>query len=69
MPNTPWDEMLIKSHQLRMFEKHGINALQDFSESMYRQFGVRVAVLAGYCDGTGEPAIMLYVYHPYLVTK
>ncbi len=44
-----------------MFEKHGINTMRDFSESMYRQYGVRVAILAGYCDTDGEPAIMLYV--------
>jgi hypothetical protein len=56
---------LTESHQLRMFEKHGINALRDFSETMYRQFGMRVAILGGYCNGEGEPAIMLYAYNPY----
>jgi hypothetical protein len=50
-----------KSHQLRMFEKHGMGALRDFSESMYHQFGVRVAILGGYSDADGEPAIMLCV--------
>ena len=44
-----------------MFEKHGISTLREFSEMMYRQYGVRVAVLAGYCDAEGESAIMLYV--------
>ncbi|KAI9438332.1 hypothetical protein H4582DRAFT_2057761 [Lactarius indigo] len=44
--------------QQRMFGKHGINTMRDFSESMYRQYGVRVAILAGYCDSDGEPAIM-----------
>jgi hypothetical protein len=43
-----------------MFEKHGISTIRDFSESMYRQYGVRVAILGGYCDGDNEPAIMLY---------
>jgi hypothetical protein len=47
-----------------MFEKHGVLALQEFSRSMHQQFGVRVAVLAGYCDGEGEPAVMLYAPHP-----
>jgi hypothetical protein len=44
-----------------MLEKHGINALRDFSESMFHQYGVRIAVLAGYCDSSGDPTIMLYV--------
>lgn len=48
-----------KFHRLRMFEKHGPRALREFSENMYRQLGVRVVILAGYCDGEGDPAIML----------
>ena len=48
-----------KFHRLRMFEKHGPRALWEFSENMYRQLGVRVVILAGYCDGEGDPAIML----------
>ncbi|KAI9433116.1 hypothetical protein H4582DRAFT_2082572 [Lactarius indigo] len=36
--------------QQRMFEKHGIHTIRDFSETMYRQYGVRVAILGGYCD-------------------
>ena len=42
-----------------MFEKHGPRALREFSENMYRQLGVCVVILAGYCDGEGDPAIML----------
>jgi hypothetical protein len=53
------DKKQLKPRQLRMFEKHGHNALREFSENMYRQYGVRIAVLAGYCDGDGEPAILL----------
>jgi hypothetical protein len=53
-----------KPHQPRMFEKHGLSALHDFSESMHHQYGLRVAILGGYCDGDGEPVIMLYVYNP-----
>jgi hypothetical protein len=47
-----------------MFEKHGLSALRDFSESMHHQYGLLVAILGGYCDGDGEPTIMLYVYNP-----
>ncbi|KAF8265600.1 hypothetical protein EI94DRAFT_1702352 [Lactarius quietus] len=43
-----------------MFEKHGQSTLRDFTECMYHQFGVQVAILAGYCDRNGEPAVMLY---------
>lgn len=54
-----------------MFEKHGINALRDFSKSMYCQYGVRVAILGGYCDGD-EPSMMLSVlgaiYCPHSLT-
>ncbi|KAI9430702.1 hypothetical protein H4582DRAFT_2086357 [Lactarius indigo] len=46
--------------QQRMFGKHGINTMQDFSESMYRQYGVQVAILAGYCDSDGKPVIMFH---------
>lgn len=45
----------------RMFAKHGLGTLQEFSELMYQQYGVRVAVLAGYVDQLEEPAIVLYV--------
>ncbi|KAI9429142.1 hypothetical protein H4582DRAFT_2069283 [Lactarius indigo] len=45
--------------QQRMFEKHGIHTIRDFSETMYRQYGVRVAILGGYCDDDG-PSIMFY---------
>ncbi|KAH9012500.1 hypothetical protein EDB85DRAFT_2158986 [Lactarius pseudohatsudake] len=42
-----------------MFAKRGIDTMQDFSELMYRQYGVRVAILGGYCDNDG-PSIMFY---------
>ncbi|KAH9012877.1 hypothetical protein EDB84DRAFT_1568967 [Lactarius hengduanensis] len=45
--------------QQRMFAKRGIDTMQDFSELMYRQYGVRVAILGGYCDNDG-PSIMFY---------
>ncbi|KAF8268514.1 hypothetical protein EI94DRAFT_1700174 [Lactarius quietus] len=46
--------------QQRTFEKHGQSTLRDFTECTYHQFGVQVAILAGYCDRNGEPAVMLY---------
>jgi hypothetical protein len=33
--------------------------LWEFSKLMYRQYGVHVAILAGYCNAEGEPAITL----------
>jgi hypothetical protein len=44
-----------------MFDKHGIPTVQDFSALMYKQYGVRVAILAGYVDAEGDPTITLYV--------
>ncbi|KAF8257949.1 hypothetical protein EI94DRAFT_1708448 [Lactarius quietus] len=43
-----------------LMEKYGQSTLWDFSVTMYNQFGVRVVVLAGYCDGDGESMVMLY---------
>ncbi|KAH9166667.1 hypothetical protein EDB89DRAFT_2075607 [Lactarius sanguifluus] len=45
--------------QQRMFAKRSIDTMQDFSETMYRQYGVRIAILGGYCDNDG-PSIMFY---------
>ena len=60
-------QSLTISLSLRMFTKHGQGALQEFSESMYYKFGVWVAILAGYCDGEGDPTMMLYVLKPPIV--
>jgi hypothetical protein len=46
-----------------MFTKHGPNVLRDFSETMYLQFGVRLAILAGYRDPEGDPTVSLYVFN------
>ncbi|KAF8263632.1 hypothetical protein EI94DRAFT_1703843 [Lactarius quietus] len=46
--------------QLRLFHKHGQITLKEFSESLYLQFGMRVAILGGYCKAKGEPAIILH---------
>ena len=45
----------------RMFVKHGVNTLAEFSETMYHQYGVRVAILVGYCDNEGDSSITLQV--------
>ena len=42
-----------------MFGKHGMSTLREFTEMMYYQYGVWVAVLLGYCDVEGEPTITL----------
>ena len=44
-----------------MFNKDGMNMLQDFSKMMYHQFGERITVLVGYCDAEDESTITLYV--------
>ena len=59
MPTILSDQKLTKF--VRMFTKHGMNILAEFSETMYLQYGVRVAVLVGYLDAEGESAITLHV--------
>ncbi|KAH9027300.1 hypothetical protein EDB84DRAFT_1563480 [Lactarius hengduanensis] len=55
-----WAEKTVPpQEQQRMFGKHAINTMQDFSETVYRQYGVRVVILGGYCDDDG-PSIMFY---------
>ncbi|KAH9051045.1 hypothetical protein EDB87DRAFT_1695960 [Lactarius vividus] len=55
-----WAEQNVPPQQQQwMFEKHVINTIQDFSEIMYCQYGVHVAILGGYCDDDG-PSIMFY---------
>lgn len=44
-----------------MFEKHGVHSVQEFAALMYKQYGVRVVILAGYMDAEHEAAITLYV--------
>jgi hypothetical protein len=41
-------------------EKHSAKAFWDFARYIYNQFGMRIATLATYRDGEGEPAILLY---------
>jgi hypothetical protein len=37
--------------------------LWDFSETMYHQFGVQLAILAGCRDPEGDPTVSLYVFN------
>ncbi|KAF8274182.1 hypothetical protein EI94DRAFT_1696126 [Lactarius quietus] len=54
------NDQLDEETRAKLMEKHGQSTLWDFSATMYNQFGVRVIVLAGNCDGDGEPTVMLY---------
>jgi hypothetical protein len=40
-------------------KKHAGSTFRDFARYVYNQFGMRIAVLAAYCDGEGDPAITL----------
>jgi hypothetical protein len=52
--------------QQRMMEKFGPRAFREFSKYVYRQFGARIAILAGYRDGDGGPAVTLCVLSFYI---
>ncbi|KAF8262952.1 hypothetical protein EI94DRAFT_1704374 [Lactarius quietus] len=54
------NDQLDEEMQVKLMEKYGQSTLQDFSVTMYHQFGVWVIVLPGYCDADGEPTVMLY---------
>ncbi|KAN0139582.1 hypothetical protein V8E53_002611 [Lactarius tabidus] len=42
------------------FQKNGNSVLWEFSKLMYHQYRVCIAILAGYCDAEGEPAITFH---------
>jgi hypothetical protein len=42
-----------------MMEKHSGKTFRSFAQYVYRQFGMRIAVLAAYHDSEGEAAISL----------
>jgi len=44
----------------RMLQKHSLHAFTDFSEAVYNQFGMRIAVLAGFQDDNGHGQVLLY---------
>jgi hypothetical protein len=44
-----------------MMEKHGVSTFQDFAQYVYNQFGMRITMLAAYCDSEGDPSITLLV--------
>ena len=40
-------------------DRKGKRAVREFTSSVYRQFGMRVVVLAAYADMEGDPSIAL----------
>ena len=44
-----------------MMERHSGNTFRTFAQYVHRQFGMWVAILAGYQDSQGETAVSLYV--------
>lgn len=42
-----------------MMKKHGINAIMDFTSMAYKQFGMRLVILAAYLDDDDDPAVSL----------
>ena len=40
-------------------EKHGPGAIKEFTLAAYSEFGMRIAVLAAFVDGHGEPAMSM----------
>ena len=42
-----------------MMKKRGPRAIREFTSSSYKQFGMRVVVLAAYVDDEGDPAMAL----------
>jgi hypothetical protein len=47
--------------QTSMMAKSGPKAVKEFTSSAYKQFGMRVVVLAAYLDTEGDPAMALWV--------
>lgn len=43
-----------------MLEKHSHNAFKKFSQDVYTQFGMRIAILAGFQDSQGDSQVTLY---------
>jgi hypothetical protein len=42
-----------------MMSKKGPKAVKEFASAAYKQFGMRVIVLAAYVDSEGDPSITL----------
>ena len=42
-----------------MMEKHGAQAIKEFTSVAHTQFGMRIVVLASFIDGDGDPSITL----------
>jgi hypothetical protein len=48
-----------------MMEKKSMGTFRDFARFAYNQFGMRVAILAAYCDREGDPTITLFALSLY----
>jgi hypothetical protein len=44
-----------------MMAKNGPKTVKEFTSSVYKQFGMRVVVLAAYLDADGDPSMTLWV--------
>jgi hypothetical protein len=44
-----------------MMAKHGTKAVKDFTSNVYKEYGMRIVVLAAYVDTEGEHAMSLWV--------
>jgi hypothetical protein len=53
---SAWQLLIVTN---RMFEKYGVPTLTEISKTLYHQFGVQVAILAGYSDREGDPTVLL----------
>jgi hypothetical protein len=42
-----------------MMARSGPKAVKEFTSSAYKQFGMRVVILAAFADGDGDPAMTL----------
>jgi hypothetical protein len=42
-----------------MMKKNGPRAVREFTASAYKQFGMRIVVLAAYLDVEGDPTMAL----------
>ena len=46
---------------IRMFKKHRVHSVQEFSTLMYKQYGVQVVILAGYMDAINDLTMTFYI--------
>ncbi|KAH9031104.1 hypothetical protein EDB85DRAFT_2146272 [Lactarius pseudohatsudake] len=46
--------------QRRMMQKYSMSTFREFAQYVYSQYGMRVAILAAYRDGEGDPSITFF---------